>query len=114
MVESGYSRNFIDVRITDDGTTVRVNATSEKNGVPVTGDPATEIQVLLIGLPGCSPTLVSRPETIPVGASWEAAFPNAVAQLAHCPSICVVGIAHFEYDDPVVWGTTTTLRSRTQ
>lgn len=101
----GFSRDFDGVRITDNGQSLRVEATSLLGGVPSTGDPATAIRVSLVALPGFDVTLTSEPVDVPVGDQWHADFPNATSYLGDTRTVYVIGCADDpELDEPYTWG----------
>jgi len=100
-----YSRDFLNVRIRDDRTTVIVDAKSidDKTGEPGSDDPASEIYVALVKRSDPKQRVVSLPVAIPVIAVWEAEFPGAADDWPADEEVYVIGIARDNGGPPIVW-----------
>lgn len=100
----GLSRDFDRVTIEDDGSTVRVEATtSDEGGKPIAPDPATRILITLIALPDGDVTLTAEPEMPVVESSWPVRFENAAAQLEGVDNVLCIGVALGGEGSPYVW-----------
>jgi len=110
-----YHRDFEGVRIEDDGTTLRADATSidDETGKPGTEDPASAFYVALVKAPAGGASHVSDRVAPGVDGSWSAVFPNAAADFADNPQVYVIGVAQFDEGPPAVWQELHEITSRT-
>jgi hypothetical protein len=101
----GYSKDFLSVRIGDDGTTVFVDANSIDldTGKPGADDPADEVYVALIKVGTEGACAVSEPVDVPLGAIWTAEFPDAAGDFPAPGEVHVIGSARAGDDPPFIW-----------
>jgi hypothetical protein len=100
-----YSRDFDGVRVQeDDGTTLRVDATSIDNetGQPGTKDPATAFHVVLLTPKGDVCRVSDRVDR-GVDGSWSAFLPSAAPAFEGHHEVDVIGIASNADGPPDVW-----------
>jgi hypothetical protein len=109
-----YSRDFESVRVQDDGTTLRVNATSrDEHGKATTEDPATSFLVALAKAPHGGPCRVSGMVEGGVDGAWAAFFLDAAQDYRDNPDLYVIGIANVaEGSPPEMWLEPHTIRTR--
>lgn len=99
-----YSRDFDGVRVQDDGTTLRVDATSIDNetGKAGTKDPATAFHVVVLSPKGEVCRVSDRVDR-GVDGSWSAFLPFAAQAFAGHREVDVIGIASQANGPPEVW-----------
>lgn len=100
-----YSRDFLNARIRDDGTTIIVDAKSidDETGQAGSNDPATEIRVALFKLSDIGQRIVSGPADIPPQAIWSVEFPDAADDFPVDEEVYAFGIAREGNGPPKVW-----------
>jgi len=98
-----YSRDFTDIRIRDNGTSIILDALSidDDTGLPGIDDPATEIYAAVSKISG-GPAFVSNVLTT-VGAEWSLEIPDAADDLPDGAAVFVIGIAREGDGPPQVW-----------
>lgn len=100
-----YHRDFEGVRLEDDKTTLRVDATSidDATGAAGSDDPATAFHVALVSALEGGPTVCSQRVTTGFDGQWSAFFPDAAAQFEFFPDVFVIGVAILEDGPPDIW-----------
>ncbi|MEA2220611.1 MAG: hypothetical protein QOJ35_3237 [Solirubrobacteraceae bacterium] len=106
MSESGYSRNFQTVRISDAGDTIEVFAHSidEATGRGGAKDPARKIFVAVIKTPGAGEAFVSQPVNHP-GSGWPATIHKTAEPgwPSTYDEVFVIGVADEGGPLPRIW-----------
>jgi hypothetical protein len=98
------SRDFDRVTIEDDGTTIRVEATtSNEAGKPISPDPAQHIYIMLIALPDGDMMLTAEPAVPITQSSWDVRIEDGATAFAGVSEVLCVGIAIDSNGEPDVW-----------
>ncbi|MBA3746511.1 MAG: hypothetical protein H0W96_03345 [Solirubrobacterales bacterium] len=101
------SRNFTEIVVEPNSSTVKVTGTTElvhDDGTrePIAEDGDTQILVTIIGVPDESGPRVAF-SNLSEGSTWPARFRNTAKMLGGCDSIRLIGLALNPNADPFVW-----------